>query len=622
MPAKARICWGRLALAGAMVALAGAPAGAAAEGWLPFKYASPPKIEATETHVGVDKDGNVTAIWRNDPNITDAFGSLTIQSSVLGLGAANFAAPLPVNSTGGSGSPRVGVTENGKAIAVWERNNGEKDIVEGATRMLGTWGGTTELTDPGDQTADYPIMELAPNGEGIVGWRVEGSPRKNKVRLINGGNFAPAPGKAFDTSPYPGNNEPDVAVSSDGSRRFLAGHKYDLGNTRLNLYTYEGAGPWDAGVELANPTLVPQVAVAPNGEPVTAWMESNKLRIKRGGSETVTVADVGNLSLLDLVVGPNTEEFPNGMVLVTWRQFVDDGSHICCYQARGAVGTGFAMGAPIELSDELEDVINNPAVQAAIGPDGAAYAAWSRYDGDTWVPQASVRPPGGQFESVADDLAPGDATVGDLVVGADGRAIVAFDEIDSEGEELYWRAATAIYEPPPPPEKLPDGTTPPPPPAPPADTTPPKLKVNLSRKGFTPGDKLNQLAIERGELSYVWKRLRFDLKEGTRLLVSLDEPATLRIRVDKLGCFTGTPGNPTRNPTKQCDKPDPNVQHLQTSGKAGLSKIAYLGNWSGGKVKPGALYEFEVIAIDKAGNATRPKRAHFTLDGKPSANGF
>lgn len=601
------------------------PAAASAEGWLPFEYASPPKIEASETHIGVDGDGNVTAVWRNDPNITNAFGTLTISSALLPSGAAAYNAPLPVNATGGSGVPRVGVTASGNAVAVWERNDGSKDIVEGTTRSLGAWGGVTELTDPGDETAHYLTMALLPNGEGLVSWRVEGSPRKNKVRLINGGNFAPAPAKAFDTSPIPGNNEPDVALSADGSTRYLLGHKYDLGNTRLNIYTYSGAGPWDAGVEIAPSSAMPKIAVAPNGEVVSAWVESNKLKVKRGASPAVTVAEIGGSPLLELAVGPKTEEFPNGMVLVTWRQLIDDGSFFCCYQARAAVGTGVTMGPPIELSDELEDVANYPAIQAAIGPDGTAYTAWTRFDGDVWAVQASVRPPGEQFPGIADDIAgTGDSVVRELVTAADGRAIVAFDEIDSEGDELYWRAATAIYEPPPPPP-------PPPPPAqvpagppapPPGDTKAPKLKVNVSRKGFAPGDKLGQTAVERGKTSYVWKAVRKPLKEGTRLLVSLDEPATLAIRVDKLGCFTAKPANPARSPSSQCRKPDPDVQRLRTSGKAGLNKITYFGNWGGGRVKPGALYEFEVVATDRAGNATKPTRVRFNLDGKASANGF
>ena len=328
--------------------------------------------------------------------------------------------------------------------------------------------------------------------------------------------------------------------------------------------------------------------MAPNGDPVTAWIESNKLRIKRGGSEAVTVADVGGISLLDLDVGPSTEEFPGGMVLVTWRQFVDDGSHSCCYQARAAVGSGSAMGAPIELSDELEDVQNNPAVQAAVGPDGTAYAAWTRYDGEFWTPQAAVRPPGGDFSPVADDLAnDGDALVRDLVTAADGRAIVAFDQIDSEGEELYWRAATAIYVPPPPPPKdpppQPGSPAPAPPAAPRGDVTPPKLKVNVSRKTFAVGDKLNQVAVKRGEGSYVWKSLRATLKEGTRLLVHLDEPASLAIRVDKLGCYTAKPPNPARSPAGNCRKPDANVQHLRSAGKGGAQPPHLPGELEGGQ---------------------------------------
>lgn len=608
------------------------PAGAAAEGWQPFKFASPEKVEATETQVGVDADGNVTTVWRNDTNYFDPLGTLTISSAVLPFGAAEYEKPLPVNTTAGSGSPRIGVLANGNAVVAWERNNGgagpsNKDIIEGATRSFGAWSGVTELTDAGDQTADYLTMDMLPNGEGLLAWRVGGT-EKNKVRLIQGGNFQGGIAKAFETSPYSSNNEPDVAISPDGSRRFLAGHKYDLGNTRLNLYTYEGS-TWDTGVEIANPTLVPQVAVAPNGEPVTAWLQSNVLKLKRGSGEIVTVANVGNLSLLDLAVGPKTDEFPNGMVLVTWRQFVQDPEALageCCYQARAAVGTGTTMGAPIELSDELESVVNFPAVQAGFGPDGTAFTAWTRFNGEFWIPEASVRPPGGSFPAVADEISGGDAYVRDLVVSADGHAVVGIDHIDSEGEELYFRAGTVIFEPggTPPEEKLPEGTPKqqPPTPQPPPDTTPPRLKVGVSRKGFAPGGKLNQTVVKVGEPSYVWKAVRTPLKAGTRLLVDLNEPASLTIRVNKLGCLKATPGNPTRQITGQCVRRDDDVQRHRANGKAGANKFTYLGDWAGAKVKPGATYQFVVVATDKAGNASKPKSVGFTLDGKPNANGF
>jgi hypothetical protein len=605
------------------------PASAGAEGWQSFKFASPEKVEATQTQVGVDQNGNVTAVWRNDPNITNVFGVLTISSAVLPFGASEYAKPLPINSTAGSGNPRIGVLANGNAVVAWERNNGgapSKDIMEGATRSFGVWSGVTELSDPGDETADYMTMDMLPNGEGLLAWRVGGT-EKDKVKLIQGGNFAAGVGKTFEPSPYSSNNEADVAIAPDASHRYLAGHKRDLGTTRLNLFTYEGS-TWDTGTFIANPTQMPQVAVAPNGEPVTAWLESNVLKLKRAGSPIVTVANVGNLSRLDLAVGPKTDEFPTGMVLVTWRQFVQDPEALagaCCYQARAAVGNGVTMGAPIELSDENESIVNAPAVLAAVGPDGTAYAAWTRFDGGFWIPEASVRPPGGSFPAVADQISGGDAYVQDLVVGADGRAIVGIDHIFDENDQLYFRAGTAIYSPGPSvPKKDPPGTpqpqSPPPPPLP--DTTPPKLKVGLSRNVFAPGAKLNQVAVEEGDPSYVWKAVRTPVKVGTRLLVSLDEPASLAIRVDKVGCLKAKPGNPKRDVSGQCVKRDENVQRLRTNGKAGANKFTYLGDWGGGKVKPGALYEIVVVATDEFGNASKPRSVGFSLDGKQSASGF
>ncbi len=607
------------------------PASAAAEGWQPFKFASPEKVEATQTQVGVDQAGNVTAAWRNDPNITNVFGALTISSAVLPFGAGEYAKPLPINSTAGSGNPRIGVLANGNAVVAWERNNGgapSKDIIEGATRAFGVWSGVTELTDPGDETADYPVMDMLPNGEGLLVWRLGGN-EKDKVRLIQGGNFQGGVAKTFETSPT-SNNEADVAIAPDAGRRFLAAHKKDLGNTRLNLFTYEGSS-WDTGTFIANPTSRMQVAVAPNGEPATAWLESGVLRVKRGSSEPVSIATLSKPSELDLVVGPKTDEFPNGMVLVTWSHFVQDPEALagaCCDQARAAVGNGATMSAPIELSDENESIKDSPAtqaaaVQAAIGPEGTAYAAWTRFDGGFFIPEASVRPAGGSFPAVADQISGGDAYVTDLVVAADGRAIVGIDHIFDENDQLYFRAGTAIYQPGPlAPKKDPSAAPQPQPPSPPGDTTPPKLKVGLSRNVFAPGAKLNQVAIKDGDPSYVWKAVRTPVKVGTRLLVDLDEPASLTIRVNKVGCLKAKPGNPTRQITGQCMQRDEDVQRLRISGKAGSNKFTYLGDWGGTKVKPGALYQFVVVATDKAGNASKPRSVGFSLDGKQNANGF
>ncbi|MGV1047887.1 MAG: hypothetical protein ACOYD4_05105 [Solirubrobacterales bacterium] len=607
-----------------LAALPASPAAAGAAGWLPYKFASPPKVEAEEAQVGADSAGDVTAIWRNDTDIKDSFGTLTIASSLLPTGASSFGPPAPVGSGTGVASPRLGVSATGNAVAVWERSNGSKDIVEGATRQLGTWGGATELTDSGDETADYLTLALARNGQGLVAWRTPNSPFRNKVRLINGGNFALPPSTNFPSSPYTTNKEPAIAVSPDGGLRFLLGDKNNPsspGQTLLNLFTQSGLS-WSEGTQLSGSALRPALAVAPNDEPVAAWMEGGKVMLQRGAGKAVTVANPAGLSYLALAVGPDTEEFPNGMVVVAWLQFVDDGSHACCDQVRAAVGDGFTMGAPLELSDELEDVEGFP--YAAVGPDGSGYVAWSRFDGALWVPQASVRPPGEAFPAVADDLSLGDAFVTDLEVAPDGRALVGLRQIDEDGGALYWRAAVSIYEPAPPP---PPGSGAAPLPVPPAaaaarDATPPRLKLQLSRKTFATGGKLNKVLVERGESSYVWKSLRADLKVGTRLLATLNEPATLAIRVDKTGCLTATPANPRRSVSGKCHKPDPNLQRISAPGESGLNRITYLGSWPGSKPRPGARYEFEVLAVDKAGNAARPQHIAFLVDGEQSDSGF
>ena len=194
------------------------------------------------------------------------------------------------------------------------------------------------------------------------------------MRLINAGNFAPAPSASFPSSPYTSNKEPAVAVSDDGAFRYLLGDKNNLsspGQTLLNLFTPELGPGWSEGTQLSSSALRPQVAVAPNGEPVSAWMENGKVMLKRGTGlgEAVTVANPAGLSYLALDVGPATEEFPNGMVA---RRLAAVRRRRHPRLLRPGTRRGRQRhhdGPPLELSDELEDVEGFP--YAAVGPDGS-----------------------------------------------------------------------------------------------------------------------------------------------------------------------------------------------------------------------------------------------------------
>ena len=86
--------------------------------------------------------------------------------------------------------------------------------------------------------------------------------------------------------------------------------------------------------------------------------------------------------------------------------------------------------------------------------------------------------------------------------------------------------------------------------------------------------------------------------------------------------MTATPGKPRRNVSGKCRKPDPNLQHR--TARAKRASTAHLSRRLGRlRVKPGARYEFEVIARDSLpGNASKPQRVAFQVDGEPSDSGF
>ena len=417
-----------------------APAAAQAEGWIPYKFASPPKVEAEEVQVGADAAGNVAAIWRNDTDFKDPLRDADDQLLAAAGGRDGLQRPNPSRRRTGVGSPRLGVPERRRCrrLGTQHRQQRHRRGSDPLARGLGRRHRTDRQRR---RNRRYLTIELTGNGRGLVAWRTPKSPYRNKIRLINGGTSRRRRAPASPPRPTPQQGAGSRGRADDGLR-FLLGDKENPSNPGqlLNLYTQSGLS-WTEG------TRSPAAPCDPGrGRPkrrTGRGLDGRRQRtLKRdtGPGEAVTVANPAGLSYLALAVGPATEEFPNGMALVAWLQFVDDGTHACCDQIRAAVGDGFTMAPPLELSDELEDVKGFP--YAAVGPDGSGTSPGPASTGASGA--AGLRPaPGGSFRqspttsrsaTPSSPISPSRPTAGPGRPAADRRS----------RRELYWRAAVSI----------------------------------------------------------------------------------------------------------------------------------------------------------------------------------
>jgi hypothetical protein len=132
-------------------------------------FAAPVDLSATNSDVPqvvFDASGNALAVWRGF-NATNTI----IQSSFRPAGGT-FAAPIDLSVAGRDAiAPQVAFDASGNALAVWQRFNGGKTIVQSSFRPAGgTFAAPVDLSIDG-QNADMPQVAFDPSGNALAVWR-------------------------------------------------------------------------------------------------------------------------------------------------------------------------------------------------------------------------------------------------------------------------------------------------------------------------------------------------------------------------------------------------------------------------------------------------------------------
>jgi hypothetical protein len=328
-------------------------------------------ILAPTPDVAVDAHGNAVVVWGHPL----AAGHV-IQAAVRPAGG-RFGAPIDLSdgSRDAVADPRVGISADGTATAVWTWNNGTHTVIQAATRPPGgafpPAGAAPTLSDTAQSAKDARVAVNA-DGDTVVVWT-----RSNATNVIAQARVRPAGGVFADVVDLSATgrdaSDPDVAIDPAG-RATAVWLRWNGANTIAQARSLTAAGALDTGVdEVSDPgvdALVPSLALDPDNNAVAVWTGN---RLTKGAS-------------------------------------------------RASRAT---FGAPQTISGPGQD---NELPKVAIDSAGTAISVWSQ---SIVQIQSSRRPAGGAFGGVEDVTPRPTATVpGDvapsITIDDEGNAIVGF----------------------------------------------------------------------------------------------------------------------------------------------------------------------------------------------------
>jgi len=244
--------------------------------WQPAVDLSESGPELKSPMVAVDPQGNAVAVWERFNKETK---EKIIQSSVRPAGSGAWQAPTDISKTGGSArEPQIALDPQGNAVAVWERDNSEKEtLVQGAVRPAGTgiWQTPTDLAK-GEGFARSPMVGLDSQGNAVVVWEFLNTTSTEGNVL---GAVRPAATGVW---------QPPIEVSVPGHKAANPQIALDPQGNAVTVWEQEEGPKWiveaaarpavsgiwqaPAGISSADLTFpTPQVAVDPQGNVVAVW---------------------------------------------------------------------------------------------------------------------------------------------------------------------------------------------------------------------------------------------------------------------------------------------------------------------------------------------------------------
>jgi len=348
----------------------------------PIARISPVGRDAFDPKVAIDAEGDALVVWRRG-----SFKKGTPRIQARARSAAGELGPIKTLSDPDQTSfgAEVAVDPDGRALVVWQIDDGTFDRIQARFRSASGALGPIETLSPPGRNAYRPQVAIDADGDALVIWRgydgmeevqVQGRARSRPGRWGPVRTFSAG---GVDLEP------PEVAMESDGDA--LVVWQADDGIQGRARSAGGGLGPLETFSKAGG--RIPEVAIDADGDAVIVWRRSDgtndliyaRIRFANGDlGETENLSAAGRNADL-----PEVGVAADGDAVVVWERFNGTINRV---QARTLSAAG-ALG-PIETLSAAGGTAGLP--QVAVNADGEAVAVWGRHDGAHFRVQAAVGP--------------------------------------------------------------------------------------------------------------------------------------------------------------------------------------------------------------------------------------
>ena len=414
---------------------------------------SPDGQDATWPRAAMAVNGDTVLVWQQSDGSNE-------QVFVAECRHGNWLVPQDVSSNvspDGTDAirPRVAMGDDGDTIVVWLQSDGTHQRVMRSEYRDGAWTHPASMGDAidlGGSDASDARVAMGSADEAIVIWEQgNGSHRATFATACRYGTWT-APSSLTDTVSVPGSEvqTAEVAVAANGDA-IVAVVQDDQGATPRIFLSERLNGLWTRPHDLdgfVSPSFsaasAPSLAMAPNGDAVMTWTQSDGLHQRVFTSQRVGGSWTHPTAIGDAVdpggsdaINPRAAIAANGDAIVCWTQ--SDGANLQVFRSVRHDGT---WTHPSGVTDNISpDGWEAAGPSAGMAQNGDVVMAWHQLNAASLnVARAECRDGSWQVPVDQDDIIAMSGTnviILDVAVTSWGDAVIVWEQSDSANEQIF-----------------------------------------------------------------------------------------------------------------------------------------------------------------------------------------
>ncbi|MEK7702833.1 MAG: M12 family metallo-peptidase [Nitrospirota bacterium] len=393
------------------------------------------KGSANMPRIATDSAGHAIAVWRQATRkLYNIWANQYVTNSGWGIPTM-----IGTETPGHAVFPQVAMDSAGNAIAVWQQFNKKRSDIWANRFVSGTGWGTATLIETQEGNALFPQIAVDPTGNAIAVWQQVTKKRTDiwasrfvastgwepplLVELNDIGN-ALSPQIAVDQT----GNAIAVWQQSDKKRNSIWANRFIVGTLWGTSTLIETNDDGNA--------ISPQIAMAPTGNAIAVWQQSNKKETDIWSNQFVVGTLWGTPTLIETneskALSPQVVVDAAGNAIALWQQ-IDEGQN-SIWANQFSAGT-WGVAALIE-----KDNVGNAAFpQVSVNAAGNAVSVWQQFDGirNNILSSKYTVGTGWGVPELIEVNDQGKATSADVAIDFVGNAIAVWEQFDKKRTNIW-----------------------------------------------------------------------------------------------------------------------------------------------------------------------------------------